>query len=102
MKKGVLIVIPILILAAAGIFLAKPKGLKIETYTIKKEAVKDIYKEDGVVSFGDTQSILSKVSGSILSIEVEENQEVKKGDVLITIDSRELVSQKEMLIANKS
>lgn len=102
MKKGVLIIIPILILVAAGIFFAKPKGLKIETYTVKKEAVKDVYKEDGVVSFGDTQSILSKVSGSILSIEVEENQEVKKGDVLITIDSRELVSQKEMLIANKS
>lgn len=65
------------------------RGTRVETTTVTKGPIEDWYTESGTISSGTSVNILSKVSGDIQEIRVEENQHVQKGDVLICIDPTE-------------
>ena len=90
------------VLLCVIIYFILPKALEVDTYKVSLGELKDIYKEEGIVSIGDDKHISSKVSADIVSVNVEENSRVKKGDILVTLDSSDLLSQKEILSANKS
>lgn len=68
----------------------------MEVYTVNPGSVNDTYKESAVISLGDKYHILSKVSGNILEVLADENSPVKKGDVLVRIDNRDLLYQKSL------
>lgn len=95
-KKVILVCIAALAVAAIIIINNLNKALEVEVYTVNPGSVNDTYKESAVISLGDKYHILSKVSGNILEVLADENSPVKKGDVLVRIDSRDLVYQKSL------
>lgn len=62
----------------------------------------DSYTEDGIFQTGMEYQVVSKANGTVKSIEVRENMEVKKGDLLLVIDDRDLVYEKEIHESNLS
>lgn len=100
--KKYLIILGLGILMGGMIYLAKrDRGVIVDTYSVAITKVSDIYTEDGIVKVGEKQILVSKVSGDILSIPFMENDIVKAGDILLLIDSKDLESQREVLIANR-
>mgnify|MGYP000862641924 CR=1 FL=1 len=91
-KKYILISIIILVIIAVFIINNLNKAIDVEVYTVKVGEVNDTYKENAVISLGKEYHILSKVNGSIEEVLVNENSPVKKGDILIKISSRDVIS----------
>ena len=72
------------------------RGMEVETAAVSKGDVEDIYTEEGTISFGRDYQVMTQVSGPVSEICVEENSEVKKGDILFTIDDKDLRYEKEL------
>lgn len=68
-----------------------------ETYIVKKENLRDIITQTGVVSPIVKIELKSEASGKIEKIFVKEGQEVSKGDTILIIDPYRLTTQKEKL-----
>lgn len=90
-KKGRTAAIPALVLllclAAAAVVLRKKSGLVVTAEEVKREDVSDTYTEDGVISLGDDYQVTVRVSGPVGEVAVKENQAVRAGDLLFSIDS---------------
>lgn len=98
MTKRIWLAAAVGIAAAAGILTAAPKlrGMKIEGYQVKRMDFSDTYTEDGTINTGTPYQVVSKVSAPVKSVEVKVNDAVKQGDVLITLDTRDLVFEREL------
>lgn len=68
-------------------------GSKDETIVLKKGELKSTVDEIGTVVFGDKYTITSLASGRILSADFKEGDKVSEGQVLYTIDSKEITNQ---------
>jgi HlyD family secretion protein len=68
-----------------------------ETYKVKKESLRDIITQTGVISPVVKLELKSEASGKIEKIFVKEGQEVSKGDTILIIDPYRLTTQKEKL-----
>lgn len=68
-----------------------------ERYIIKKENLRDIITQTGVISPVVKIELKSEASGKIEKIFVKEGQEVSKGDTILIIDPYRLTTQKEKL-----
>ncbi len=66
------------------------KGLKVET--INKMLVPDYYEATGTVRSKTTSIISSKIMGAVTAVNVKEGDRVRQGQLLITIDNRDLAS----------
>ena len=95
-NKYIFISLLVIVILAVVIIVNLNKALEVNVYTVSPGSVNDTYKENAVVSFGNKYHILSKVSGSIQEVLADENSSVKKGDVLVKIDSRDLEYQKQL------
>lgn len=62
------------------------EGKRVETSVAVKETVEDQYTEEGRISFGNEYRVIAQVSGPVSQILVGENSQVKKGQVLFTVD----------------
>ena len=88
------------ILAAVGVCLIltvvymKNSGTKVERAVVVKEHVEDFYTEEGVLSGGRQYRIIAEVSGPVKEIDAKENAKVKKGEVLLQIDSSDYEHEK--------
>jgi membrane fusion protein (multidrug efflux system) len=80
------VVLPIIILVA---LIAVAWGVKTWNYSRHHESTDDAQID------GDITPVLSKVGGYVSSVTVEENQHVKAGQVLVTIDDEEYRVQLE-------
>lgn len=92
---GVLALILVLVSIISGI-----RGKKVETAVAAVSAVEDIYTEEGTLHFGGEYRVISQVSGPLGQIFVEENSQVKKGDVLYVIDSTDYEYDRAMAQAS--
>jgi len=90
-KKVTAIIILILIVGGGFFWYKKANSTsttnKYVVSAIEKGSVINSIAGSGQVSTSDTISIKPKVSGDIKTINVAVNQEVKKGDIIATIDS---------------
>lgn len=88
------------ILAAAGVCLIlsvvfmKNRGISVERAVVLREHVEDFYTEEGVLRGGKQYRIIAEVSGAVKEIAAKENAKVKKGDVLLLIDSSDYEHEK--------
>ena len=82
MKKWISLAVIVLALAAAAVF----------GYRYWQNAKVHPSTEDAYVS-GDVFSISSLIPGRLLTVEVTENQQVTKGQVIATIDPRDYDAQ---------
>lgn len=95
-KKYIVIAVIVLAVLLFSIINKLNKALEVEVYTAAFGAINDTYKENAVVSMGNKYHILAKVSGAVEEVLADENSVVKKGDVLVKIDSRDLEYQKQL------
>ena len=95
MKKlriGILLII--LSGAAFCFFLRQDSGIRAETVTPERQDVEDLLTEEGIISAGDTVLYPALVTGAVEEICVEENQRVRKGELLFRISESGLKAEK--------
>ncbi len=90
---------------AAGIVLAliigntavkSLKGAPVQTVAASYEAVEDRYTEEGTITAGGEYRLVSEASGPVKEVMVRENDGVKAGDILFTVDDRDLLQEKSL------
>lgn len=108
-KKLIAILIILLILAGAMLLLKIRKThladapvaavlpVVVDALTIQPQAVTLTLPVMGVVSSDISTTLSTRISGRILKIYKQEGDKVKKGDLLLQIDDRELRAKKESL-----
>lgn len=82
----ILVIIPLILLFGG---LMGVRGQKVTAVTAEIGDVEDYYTEDGMLRFGDSYVVISKVSGSVKEVRVEENTQVKKGEVLFIVGDKD-------------
>lgn len=103
--------IPIAALIAAGIAgcggpegekaLAKePKAVKASLQTIRQETALDSYEATGTVRAALNATLSSKVMARVVSVVVHDGDTIKKGQLLVSLDPRELEASVTMADAN--
>lgn len=101
-KKKSIILAGVTIIGILGfMFFQSTRPLKVDTIIVNKEAYKEYHFEEGIVSALDYVNIYSPVSSKILSINVEEGDMVKPGDILLRMDHKDLKYNLESLTAQR-
>ncbi|MDR1772389.1 MAG: efflux RND transporter periplasmic adaptor subunit [Hungatella sp.] len=72
------------------------KGTPVQTAAASYENVEDRYTEEGTITAGGEYRLVSEVSGPVKEVMVRENDGVKAGDILFTIDDRDLLHEKSL------
>ncbi|EIW22075.1 biotin/lipoyl-binding protein, partial [Pelosinus fermentans] len=67
------------------------KGAPVQTAAASYEAVEDRYTEEGTITAGGEYRLVSEASGPVKEVKVRENDGVKAGDILFTVDERDLL-----------
>lgn len=65
----------------------------IQTETIHKKSVENYYSTSATVKAKENSTLASMLTGKVTSIAVEEGDFVKKGQLLLTIDARDLTQK---------
>ena len=85
---------------ACGIDMPAPTDSSFETMTVKKSDIELPYKFSARMKGQNDVTITPQVSGQLMKICVTEGQQVKKGQTLFTIDSRNAQLELEAAQAN--
>ncbi len=75
------------------------KGIEASVLEVQPGSIASTFKEEGIVVSGVEQNVFAHYSGEILEITVEEGQQVQTGDLLISLDTKEIDSQLQQLRA---
>ncbi len=104
MKKTVKIILIILVVVLIGtyIFVQKTKPLELDVYSLERGDMVRDFKETASLESENIETISPKFMGEILFI-ADKGSMLKAGETLFKIDDKELLKQKEELLAkNKS
>ena len=103
MKKNVkwILGIVIVVCIAGYVFSASMKPLTAELIEIQPMTVAQEFEEEGIVEATDQRPIHSIVSGKIIEVGVKEGQTVKKGQMLVKLDTKDLEYQVNQLKAQQ-
>lgn len=89
-KKTVVCAAVILIAAIILMkFVMGLSGQKVDSAMVESGNIEDFYTEEGSLSFGEDYAVIAKVSGPVKEVCVEENSQVKKGDILYVVDDKD-------------
>lgn len=72
------------------------RGMKVETTAASLQTVEDRYTEEGIITSGGEFRLVSEASGPVKEVLVRENDMVKEGDTLFTIDDSDLLREKSL------
>jgi len=107
MKKLLIYSLAILVLAACGDKIQPGTTGKEATVTVKAPVItarvtqQPVYYEAvGTVTARTASTVASKLMGVVRAIHVQEGDLVKQGDLLVTIDQRQVQAQLEQALAN--
>ena len=87
-------------LVSCGLDMPKETNSSFETMTVKKSDIEIPYKFSARMKGQNDVTIMPQVSGQLMKICVTEGQQVKKGQTLFTIDSRNAQLELEAAQAN--
>lgn len=96
-KKIISIGVIALAVIAAGIHLSQGSAIEVETLVIKPSIFQDKIEEDGEVVSNKDQAIFSELSGVVATVHVSEGDMVSDGDLLFTLDTKDLEIELEGL-----
>ncbi len=89
-------------LCMSGYFIySSVKPLAVELLQVQPQTVSQTFKEEGIVTSATERPIYSLINGQINRLSVKEGQQVKKGDLLVEIESKDLEYQLQQLKAQK-
>lgn len=69
---------------------------RVGTAVAAKGSVEDWYTEEGTITFGKEYRVIAEATGPVEQILVRENEQVKRGDVLFTIDATDYRYEKSL------
>lgn len=96
-KKICFLAAGIILVLVIGINVVKSsKGTPVQTVAASYETVEDRYTEEGILTAGGEYRLVSEVPGPVKEVMVKENDGVKAGDILFTIDDRDLLHEKSL------
>lgn len=96
-KKMWLALAGVLLILYCGINAAKGlRGTRVETAKAQIQSIEDRYTEEGTITSGGEYRLVSQVSGAVKELLVSENDTVKKGNVIFTIDDTDLQHEKDL------
>lgn len=98
-KWKIILGIIIAIVALGSMIFNGLKGLEADVLELELRSIAVTFKEEGEIVSEKEQTIHAAFGGEITEVLVEEGQQVKKGDLLAVIDSKELVLQLNQLEA---
>ncbi|ADL08596.1 efflux RND transporter periplasmic adaptor subunit [Thermosediminibacter oceani] len=98
-KRKILIVSIILIALVGTFFYENNRGIDAEVLKVQPVTVTRTFKEEGQVIPAVEYSVHSLQAGEIVKLNVEEGQQVKAGDILALLNSKELEFQLKQLQA---
>ncbi len=91
--KILLICCGALILILAGLFIARKIGQARKedkiTYTVKSETYENCIEIAGTIAAAEEQTLQALSSGTVLGVYVQKGDKVKKGDIILQLDSTE-------------
>ncbi len=76
--------------AVAAYIYESTKPLEVESYKIQKVDIRDSFTEDGIVKSSYEDDIYSYMGGEIQDLNIKEGQRIKKGNLIVSIDTSEL------------
>ena len=88
LMKGMCVAVIAFVLASCGLDMPKETQSSFETMTVKKTDIELPYKFSAKMKGQNDVTVIPQVSGQLVKICVTEGQQVKKGQVLFIIDSR--------------
>lgn len=71
----------------------------LQTFYVEKKTVDDIVRWPGTVKSKTLANIAPKMAARIIDISVHAGQKVKKGDVLVRLDERDIAAQEQSSLA---
>ena len=98
--KWTLMLSTVAVLASCGVDMPKETQSSFETMTIKKSDIELPYKFSARMKGQNDVTVTPQVSGQLMKICVAEGQQVKKGQTLFVIDSRNAQLELEAAEAN--
>lgn len=103
MKKPVKWAVGIMFaLGMAGYFIyASSKPLEAEWVEIRPQTIALTFKEEGIVASAAERPVYSLINGKIIRLAVKEGKQVKKGEILAEIESKDMEYQLQQLQAQK-
>ena len=76
------------------------KGISVEVYSATKNGIEDIYKYSGKVTPNETATAMSTTMGKVATVNYDVGDYVKKGDVLFTMDTTDIINNINVLKAS--
>ncbi|WP_148867347.1 efflux RND transporter periplasmic adaptor subunit [Thermosediminibacter litoriperuensis] len=99
-KKIKMIIASIVFITIAGlVFYQNSRGLEAKVMEVQPATLTRTFKEEGKVIPAAEYSVYSLQAGEIVDLAVEEGQQVKAGDILAVLNSKELEFQLKQLQA---
>nr|WP_314462147.1 biotin/lipoyl-binding protein [uncultured Clostridium sp.] len=96
-KKMWLCLAAVVLVLYCGIHTAKGlRGVRVETAEAQIQSIEDHYTEEGTITSGGEYRLVSQVPGAVKELLVAENDTVKKGDIIFTIDDMDLQHEKAL------
>ncbi|MFZ5788271.1 MAG: efflux RND transporter periplasmic adaptor subunit, partial [Acidobacteriota bacterium] len=87
--KVVIGVVALAVVAVGGVAVSKgrkPKGVHVKTAKVERKDLVSLITANGTIQAQTKVDLSANIMGQITRLEVEEGQEVKKGDLLLVID----------------
>ncbi len=103
MKRNIKIILVSILIIGVGFYYYKEskKPIKVDTVIIKRSDMISEFKESSILEPSDVVSITPAFSDEILFVK-KSGTNVKKGDLILTLDTKQLLSKKDELNAKKN
>ncbi|PKM50317.1 MAG: efflux transporter periplasmic adaptor subunit [Firmicutes bacterium HGW-Firmicutes-7] len=101
--KKVIIIIGIVAFIAIIGYLVKGKGtsIEVEAYEVNEGTIEKYVEELGTVMVNQQATVYANLSGKVIEVLIDVGDEVKKGDILVRIDSEDQERDVRILEAQK-
>lgn len=90
------------VLAVAGTAMAFSSGKDVAVIAVTPQLLEDSFWEDGVVRAQTRNVVSADLPGKVVAVHVREGQTVKKGDVLLELDTGDLQAERKRLAADRA
>ncbi|MBR1737677.1 MAG: biotin/lipoyl-binding protein, partial [Firmicutes bacterium] len=99
LKKALKAVVTLAVIGGVGygIYYALSENISVRCVKIAESEYSDDFTENAYIKSGESINCVSETDGAVVSVNVKKNQNVKKGDVIAVISSKDLEFEKQTL-----